>query len=98
MEHGGRKRAAPPLATRRVRRSKTPAAARNARLPPQSKSFGYAKFISDDDCVLADVILKKSEEPVAAGAQNEDAVQALADIYNLLDTAEPDFKADGDQL
>ena len=26
------------------------------------KSFGYAKFISDDDCVMGDVILKKSRE------------------------------------
>mmetsp|Transcript_4093 Transcript_4093/g.12020 ORF Transcript_4093/g.12020 Transcript_4093/m.12020 type:complete len:507 (+) Transcript_4093:42-1562(+) len=32
------------------------------------KSFGYAKFISDDDCVLGDVILKKTTDPVRARA------------------------------
>jgi len=43
--------------------------------------------LSDDD-----------EEQAAAGGQNEEAVQVLSDIYNLLDTTEPDFGASGEQL
>ena len=57
------------------------------RKPPDAISLSEVVRLSEDD-----------EEQLAAGEKNEDAVQVLADIYNLLDTAEPDFGADGEQL
>lgn len=58
------------------------------RKPPDVVALSEVVRFTDDD----------DEKPTVAGVKNEDAVQVLADIYNLLDTTEPDFDADGQQL
>jgi hypothetical protein len=58
-----------------------------ARDPPEITSLSDVVKLSEDD-----------EKPIRSGYQNEAAVQVLADLFNLMDTAEPDFDVGGEQL
>jgi len=58
-----------------------------ARDPPEITSLSDVVKLSEDD-----------EKPIRSGYQNEAAVQVLADLFNLMDTAEPNFDVGGEQL